>query len=322
MSAETQDFRKAHFRTPDDADDNWFSTFRELARSTMQIEIDRSPAAPFRMATTIRCLPGVALAEADVSQMQVRNLPGPDTNDDIILIAEFDGEGAHHEDGAAITLDVGRVLAFANDRAGRLDYHTPVKARSIRIARRLLEPLVPNLDRALRRPIATDTPAMRLLSAYVECLQRESDIPSPEMQRIVVMHLLDLVAMVLGASGEARAAAEERGIRAARLAAVKNSIYANLSRTDLSVGDIAASQNVTPRYVQLLFESENTTFTDFLVGERLMRAHRLLIDPRAAGRPIHEIAFEVGFGDLSYFNRTFRRRFNKTPSQVREEAGG
>jgi hypothetical protein len=29
---------------------------------------------------------------------------------------------------------------------------------------------------------------------------------------------------------------------------------------------------------------------------------------------------EVGFGDLSYFNRSFRRRFERTPREARAEA--
>ena len=35
---------------------------------------------------------------------------------------------------------------------------------------------------------------------------------------------------------------------------------------------------------------------------------------------VSSIAYDVGFGDLSYFNRTFRRRFDVTPSQVRAQA--
>ena len=30
-----------------------------------------------------------------------------------------------------------------------------------------------------------------------------------------------------------------------------------------------------------------------------------------------QIAFEAGFGDLSYFNRAFRRRFGGSPSDIR-----
>jgi AraC-like DNA-binding protein len=33
---------------------------------------------------------------------------------------------------------------------------------------------------------------------------------------------------------------------------------------------------------------------------------------------ISEIAYQVGFNDLSYFNRTFRRRFGPSPGAMRE----
>jgi AraC-like DNA-binding protein len=47
----------------------------------------------------------------------------------------------------------------------------------------------------------------------------------------------------------------------------------------------------------------------------------MLSDPRLADRKISEIAFAVGFGDLSYFNRAFRRHYVVTPSEVKQSSG-
>src|SRR5262245_33748520 len=77
---------------------------------------------------------------------------------------------------------------------------------------------------------------------------------------------------------------------------------------------------VSPRYVQLLFENEGTTFSEFLLWERLVRAHRMLTDPLHAERTITALALKAGFGDLSYFNRAFRRRYGASPTEVREAA--
>jgi len=46
----------------------------------------------------------------------------------------------------------------------------------------------------------------------------------------------------------------------------------------------------------------------------------MLTDLRLAQRSISSVAFEVGFGDLSYFNRAFRRCYGATPSEVRRSA--
>jgi AraC-like DNA-binding protein len=57
-----------------------------------------------------------------------------------------------------------------------------------------------------------------------------------------------------------------------------------------------------------------------VLGRRLAYAHRLLADPRSAHRRISDIAFEAGFGDLSRFNKAFRRQYGVTPSDVRAMA--
>jgi AraC-like DNA-binding protein len=50
-------------------------------------------------------------------------------------------------------------------------------------------------------------------------------------------------------------------------------------------------------------------------------AYRLLTNPRLGDRSIASVAFDSGFADLSYFNRTFRRRYSATPTEVRSDAG-
>ena len=69
--------------------------------------------------------------------------------------------------------------------------------------------------------------------------------------------------------------------------------------------------------MQALFEDESATFSQFLLGERLARVHRMLGDPLHLARPISAIAYDAGFGDLSHFNRAFRRRYGATPSEIR-----
>ena len=109
-------------------------------------------------------------------------------------------------------------------------------------------------------------------------------------------------------------------MRAARLRAIKADIGANLHDCELGVTAVATRHRVTPRYVHKLFEGEGTTFSEFVLGQRLASAHRLLTDPRLADHTIASVAFDAGFGDVSYFNRSFRRCYGATPSEVRAEA--
>jgi AraC-like DNA-binding protein len=46
----------------------------------------------------------------------------------------------------------------------------------------------------------------------------------------------------------------------------------------------------------------------------------MLTSPRFYELSISYIAFEAGFGDLSHFYRSFRRRYGESPSDVRVAA--
>ncbi|WP_314951180.1 helix-turn-helix domain-containing protein [Bradyrhizobium cosmicum] len=50
-----------------------------------------------------------------------------------------------------------------------------------------------------------------------------------------------------------------------------------------------------------------------MLEQRLLRAARLLRDPLHQVTKISDIAHLSGFNDVSYFHRTFRRRFGMTP---------
>jgi AraC-like DNA-binding protein len=126
--------------------------------------------------------------------------------------------------------------------------------------------------------------------------------------------------LTVGGTRDAIEVAKGRGIPAARLNAIKSDVERNLVRRDLSIDAICARHGITPRYMRMLFAGEQTTFSDFVTGRRLALALGRLRDPDRAGHTIGAIAYECGFGDLSYFNRAFRRHFGMTPSEAR--AGG
>ena len=128
------------------------------------------------------------------------------------------------------------------------------------------------------------------------------------------------MALTVGATRDAAELAKGRGLRAARLHAIKQDIAGNIDQPDLSVKALAARHGLTPRCVQRLFEMEGDTFTDYVVSQRLARAHRMLSDTGRDSSKISVIAWDCGFGDISHFNHVFRRRYGLAPSDVRAQA--
>ena len=125
--------------------------------------------------------------------------------------------------------------------------------------------------------------------------------------------------MATGSDRNAGARTRGRRRRAVQFSAITDDIVANIGRSDLSAAWIASRHGVSPSHVRRLLAADKTTFSQFVLEHRLELAHRMLIDPMLIGRTISAIAFSVGFGDISYFNRTFRRRYGVPPSEASVE---
>jgi len=94
-------------------------------------------------------------------------------------------------------------------------------------------------------------------------------------------------------------------------------MFPHLAHGDLSPAAVAKRQRISDSYIRKLFEGEGTSFSEFVLARRLVRARRMLTDRRRADVSIASIAFEAGFGDLSYFNRTFKGFYGSPPSDIR-----
>jgi AraC-like DNA-binding protein len=316
MSSGNLNFEKQHFESPEKPTQDWLDWFRdEFGRRLYKIDVEPDPDTPFKLAATTRMLPDLAISLTDVSRMRVLHRGG--VSDDISIVVPLAGTITGEVEGRQYELKPGMAVL---GRHGAPSYHecaSGTRMLSIRLRRHLFETRVKTPSALGAFAISPDTQAMRLLLGYVQMLDAEEQITVPEVRDLVTLQVHDLAALVFGTNGDAQHVIVARGKRSARMAAIKKDIFDNLASQRLSVAAIARRQDVSSRYVRMLFEREGTTFTEFVLHHRLTRAHRMLCDPRFDGTPIHDIALRTGFGDLSYFNRSFRRQFGMTPSNVR-----
>src|SRR5262249_4327820 len=110
---------------------------------------------------------------------------------------------------------------------------------------------------------------------------------------------------------------EHRGLAAARFDAIRSDILHRIAAPDLSLALVASRHGVSIRYVQHLFERAGTSFTGFVLEQRLNTAYRLLPRPSPPRRQVNDVASATGFAAISYFNRAFKARFAATPRDVR-----
>lgn len=85
----------------------------------------------------------------------------------------------------------------------------------------------------------------------------------------------------------------------------------------ITIQDIAAETGLSQSHFMKYFKNTmGTSFIEYLNEYRLTMAGRLLVSSESS---ILDIASEVGFENLSYFNRAFKKRFGQTPSAYRKK---
>lgn len=87
--------------------------------------------------------------------------------------------------------------------------------------------------------------------------------------------------------------------------------------SNISLKNISLEYNVHEKYLGRLFKRHvGTSFSEYRNHFRLLRAAELI---KKGNRKIIDIALDVGYENVTYFNRLFYREYNMTPHDYREQ---
>jgi AraC-like DNA-binding protein len=300
-----------------------FSAYREeLAKWTCGLELSTPDQLVFRAELELRRMGSVEIMTHTVSTIETTRTQRlvQDGDDALLVMLLLHGRAHFSQFGESHVLDAGDTVVCDCGYPGALNLVVSSKMLTLKIPRNKLSARLPSLSRFAGTKFDGDPVARRLLSGYLSGtldLDLGRSVPAAQLHRD---HLVDLVALSLGAGGEMRALAEERGTQPIRRAAVLREIEASLADPTFDATIAASRLGITVRYVHHLLAATGRTFSEHQLDRRLALIERILRDPQHAPRRIADIAFEIGFRDLSYFNRVFRRKFGATPTEIRHAA--
>jgi AraC-like DNA-binding protein len=316
-------YQRVKISTADFPDHKRLAMWREVyGRGVTNCDIEPIHDIPFRADVAFSLLPDVTIvagARTPATYHVTRELAGRG-RDVVALSILRSGAATATQFGKELIGGVGSASVLMSSDPSASTMLSEGRFVTLAMPRPSISALLPNLSEAAGRSIRSDNPALRLLIRYLDMVEAAAEFESHAVARAVSTHILDLAALALGARGDAAEQAQLRGGRVARLDSIRADIRNHLGACDLSVDEIASRHGISPRYVRKLFWEQGSSFSVFLLEERLQKAHRMLGDIRYAHLNIARVAHEAGFNDISYFNRSFRRRFLATPSDIRETA--
>ncbi len=101
------------------------------------------------------------------------------------------------------------------------------------------------------------------------------------------------------------------------LAKANNIVEKNIDNYDFSIEDFCREIAMSRSRLHVKLKAlTNQSCTEFIRMIRLKKAATYLYDE---GYNVSEIAYMVGFNNISYFNRCFRKTFGKTPTEFQRE---
>lgn len=296
----------------------------EAMEPSLSFFVDQHKDRTSELDVSMRLMDGAFVTQqymAGLSTLRQKHHIARDGNHDLILFISQHGQPFHmkspdrpHGRDEFTIRPGGGGLLVGNDE--QFEIRFPGSGTiGISIPRDRVVAATANLDAAFLHGIPR-TGALNLLGGYAKTLT--SDIGPMDGATVFQMGetLADLFILALGPTRDAAEAAKGSA-RAAMLARLKADISANLARHDLSIDLLAARHGIRARVVQDLFYAAGESFTAHLLEARLDEARRLLLDPATGHAKIAQIAAMSGFGDISWFNNAFRKRFGLTPSDMR-----
>ena len=318
MPADAADFRSLRFSTRGLAERMRVPMWREeFGRRIVRVDIEPLSDVPFQAEATLQALQGLRTLAWQGSAMRFKrsqtNIIDGDDSIGVIICSPSGSKVSQR--GREIELRAGDAIALLHSEPAMVTYSDGLLF-GLSVPRDALTQRVTNVDGLTMRPICRRTEALRLLMAYLKSALKNGALAAPKLRDAVVTHIHDLMALAISECpplGESGASA----VVAARHIAALDHITAHFQDPELSLEVVARCQRISPRYLQHLMTSSGTSFTERVNELRLQRAFALLIEPHGSARRISDIALEVGFSDISHFNRLFRTRFGVSPRSVR-----
>jgi AraC-like DNA-binding protein len=278
-------------------------------------ELDPAPDVPFRAAMNSIHIGTTMLGRCDGTFTTVRRERRQvlQTNDDRYCLARNTGDRAAQvvHRGREFTMRPGAMVLLKLDETFfSADGASYKRFTNVHLPMAALRAVVAGVDDLVGQELEPGG-ALSLAMDYSDLLLRHPAAVD-EAGMAIAQHLMDLASLGLGARGELALAAQRGGLRAVRLNAVLAILSRRFAEPDFSAHKLATTAGLSERYVNELLYETGAGFTMRLNELRLRKAAELLA--QRGERRISDIAFECGFNDLSYFNRSFRRRFGLTPS--------
>lgn len=281
----------------------------------VDVHVQPQGAEPFSSAAEYCSLDSLRLGVVRTQRSFVEHLAqGEGAQDSFMLHLQERGRCLHGQHGHQALLERGQVSLSDMSRPYRLDVSDDNRMMLAVLPAAKLRSRLPQAPDIVCQAGGRGQRAVALLIALLRSVVAQQRL-DPQADP-VDEQLEDIVLDLVGAAFRTLPPTAPADAHAQRRRCVQDFVARHLGDPTLRLGGAAATLGLSERQVQRAFAEAGTTFSLYLLEQRLQAAYtRLRREGPSAS--VTRIALDCGFNDLTYFGRAFRRRFGVSPRDAR-----
>ncbi|MDD1614652.1 MAG: helix-turn-helix domain-containing protein [Methylococcaceae bacterium] len=241
--------------------------------------------------------------------------PHLNSQDAYFAVMLLSGDYGIEQNGREVFLQPGDMTIYDATRPHRI--HCPGKFTKLilSIPRTMLRDRVAGIDRCT----ALRIPGTQGIGFVASNFLRSSATHADQLQAhefpILADHALDL--LTLAVTSVRPVDFNLSRSRSISINRIKTFIEQNLQHADLGTNMITRYAGLSARYINNLFEDEDTSLMRYVWKRRLENCRKDMQNPVYAGHRLSDIAFRWGFNDAAHFSRAFKQQFGCSPREFR-----
>lgn len=238
--------------------------------------------------------------------------------DKYFAILMLEGTQSVEQDGKVVTLKPGDFALYDATRPHFLTFHQPWREIVVSVPRATLNQFVVGVEQRTAIPIDTSQGVGNILRTYLEGMSSQIGAVSEQEMQQLSDTAITLLSMTLGKL-KSNDLVQSR-VKTLTLMRVKAQINTQLGNPGLDARTVAEAVGLSPRYINKLFEVEDSSLMRYVWNTRLEYCARELADPVSSITRISDVAMKWGFNDMSHFSRVFRECFDMSPRDWRRKS--
>lgn len=241
-----------------------------------------------------------------------------DYEDKYFAVLMLEGNQSVEQDGKIVTLRPGDFAIYDATRPHHLRFGQSWREIVVSIPRSTLNHLVVGMENCTARPMNTSEGVGNVMRTFLEGMSSQISHVSENEMLMLSDTAITLIAMTLG-NLQQNDIVQSR-LKAMTLMRAKRFVLEHLQDPELNPDKVERAIGVSSRYVNKLFEAEDTSLMRYVWRMRLERCAEELATHHFSFLRVSDVALRWGFNDMSHFSRAFKERFNASPREWRKKA--